>query len=373
MPRRLVLSLLAVALLHLTLACQPQSESLSDRAAAAPPKPLGDTVPEFGPSAMVLHEAPNGDIWVGSWDQGAFRYDGKAIVRYDTADGLPALRVNDILSDKSGNIYFGTPQGISKFDGKAFLTLPEVQRLSESEPWVPSPDDLYFKGQEGSYGPLRYDGKWLHNMRFPKHYMADEYFKENAGHAWSPYDLYCIYRDPQGNMWFGTGNFGLSRWDGKHLEWMYEDHLQFTPSGGSFGIRSVFQDREGYYWICNTRYRYRFEAPDAPGKVEEREGNRLLRYKREPGIQGLKAPDGQDHVYFFNMIQDPQGDLWMVTYDDGIFRYDGQSTTQYIVQDGGKEYTTYAIMRDSTGNIWVGTHEGGVFRLDGEQFRRFRP
>ncbi|MFN8394194.1 MAG: two-component regulator propeller domain-containing protein [Bacteroidia bacterium] len=134
----------------------------------------------------------------------------------------------------------------------------------------------------------------------------------------------------------------------------------------------MFQDREGSYWICNSKYRYRMEDPDAAGKVEERDGNRLLRYKREPGIQGLKTPDGQDHIYFFGMVQDAQGDLWMVTYDDGIFRYDGKTVSRYPVQDSGKDYTTYSVLLDRSGNIWVGTHEGGLFRFDGKDFRRVR-
>ncbi|MBK6838526.1 MAG: hypothetical protein IPG90_09810 [Bacteroidetes bacterium] len=39
--------------------------------------------------------------------------------------------------------------------------------------------------------------------------MADDYFKQFPNKAWSPYEVYYIYSDSKGTMWFGTSNFGV--------------------------------------------------------------------------------------------------------------------------------------------------------------------
>ena len=44
-----------------------------------------------------------------------------------------------------------------------------------------------------------------------------------------------MYRDRKGHVWFGTGIFGICRFDGQSLDWMYEGHLTECEGGGWFG------------------------------------------------------------------------------------------------------------------------------------------
>ncbi|MEO5583366.1 MAG: two-component regulator propeller domain-containing protein [Saprospiraceae bacterium] len=52
-----------------------------------------------------------------------------------------------------------------------------------------------------------------------------EFYKNNPNSPYSPYEIYTIYKDSKGNIWFGTSNFGICRYDGKSLSWRYEKHL----------------------------------------------------------------------------------------------------------------------------------------------------
>ena len=47
-------------------------------------------------------------------------------------------------------------------------------------------------------------------------------------------------------MWFGTSVFGACRFDGKSIKWMYENNLTIGLNGGTFGIRSIFEDKKGF-------------------------------------------------------------------------------------------------------------------------------
>ena len=66
----------------------------------------------------------NYNFWFGSKEQGLYRYDGKYLRHFTMKDGLCDNRILSIQEDKSGNMYFDTGGGISKFDGQAFSTLP---------------------------------------------------------------------------------------------------------------------------------------------------------------------------------------------------------------------------------------------------------
>ena len=196
--------------------------------------------------------------------------------------------------------------------------------------------------------------------------MADDYFRRFPNKAWSPYEVYKIYKDSKGTMWFGTSNFGLCRYDGETLSWLYEDHLTNTPQGGSFGIRSILEDSKGKYWFCNTRYRYDI----SPETIQE-DRKVLIKYKTEMGIAGIKTGDGRDHFYFMSIVEDDKGDLWMATYDQGVWRYDGENVTHYAVKDGDKAVTLFSIYKDRLGGLWLGTHESGLYKFNGVTFEKF--
>ena len=162
------------------------------------------------------------------------------------------------------------------------------------------------------------------------------------------------------------GRSGACRYDGKSFDWLYEDHLTNAPNGGSFGIRSIVEDKEGKFWICNTRYRYNV-SPSNPA------GNGLVQYKQEKGIGDLKPLVGADDFYFAAVAQDNQRDLWMTTYGAGAWRFDGQRITRFPVEDGSKGAHIQSIYKDNRGDLWLGTNDSGAYRFNGKAFEKFRP
>jgi ligand-binding sensor domain-containing protein len=130
----------------------------------------GDTVSELDKTIFIVFQANNNDYWFGSDGQGVFRYDGKTIFHFATKDGLCNNRIREIKEDKSGNIFFTTLEGISKFDGQKFTTLPVI----ESTEWKLEQDNLWFNGP-GENGPYRYDGESLYHLEFPKHYNTPQF------------------------------------------------------------------------------------------------------------------------------------------------------------------------------------------------------
>lgn len=59
----------------------------------------------------------------------------------------------------------------------------------------------------------QYDGKSLHRLEFPRTKAGDEFIarfprSEFPNVKSSPYDVYTIYKDSKGSVWFGTATVG---------------------------------------------------------------------------------------------------------------------------------------------------------------------
>lgn len=356
-------------LLTVLSSCHGQNTSNIENAKISPQNStiaIGDTVSELDKSIWVIFQDKNNHYWFGSDGHGVYRYDGKTILHFSTKDGLLNDRIRGIQEDKSGNIFITSLDGINKFDGNTVTTLP----VTESNEWRLDPNDLWFSvlGKKEESGPYRYDGKTLYHLKFPKHYMEDEYYAVNGKRSWSPYEPYTIYKDSKGNIWFGTAEFGICRYNGKSLSWMYEKHLTLIEGGGSFGIRSIIEDKEGKFWFCNTSYRYTI----LPMSLTEHDKT-LINYEREKGINNFKTPEGKDMIYFMSAIKDNNDDLWMVTYEQGVWRYDGKNMNHYSVKDGSNDITLFSIYKDNQGDLWLGTHEAGIYKFNGKTFEKFKP
>jgi ligand-binding sensor domain-containing protein len=329
---------------------------------------IGEVVSELDNAIFLIFQAKSGDFWFGTNGNGVYRYDGKTARHFTAKDGLSDSQIREIQEDPLGKIYFSTQEGgVFRFDGKQFEKLVAVKGE-----WKLEPDDIWFKGESLTNGPYRYDGKTLFRLDFPKHYLEDEYYAQGGTRKWSPYEVYKIYKDKRGHVWLGTSNFGLCRWDGKSHRWMYEREQLEVEGGGWFGLRSIFEDKSGAFWICNSKYRYQIEPGDPAEPTAEEKAKSLLRYKRKEGLATLKSVEGKDSVFFMWILEDKKGDLWLTTHGEGVYRYDGKKVTHYPTMAGDKVITLFSMYEDRQGDLWLGTHAYGAMKFNGRTFERFQ-
>lgn len=334
-----------------------QSEKPVERA-------LGKAATKLGNKIMVVYQDTNQHYWFGGAQEGVYRYDGENLVVFNVQDGLCSHSVLGIQEDGDGNIYFDTTEGISKFDGQSFQTLSPVVSRAASGGWELNASDLWFRMGWDKNGPYRYDGEVLYQLEFPKIERAAEFRAEFPNADWSPYGLYSLYQDSKGVVWFGTAALGVCRYDGNSISWLYERQLTETPNGGDFGIRSIVEDKDGYFWFCNSRFRY-----DVSSEVTD---NAQVKYQREVGVGATTIKNNEvEYPYFMSIESDDDGDLWMTTYDDGVWRNDGEKLVHYPVKSGNENVLLFSIYKDRQGTLWLGSHNNGVFKFDGTSFAPF--
>ena len=173
-----------------------------------------------------------------------------------------------------------------------------------------------------------------------------------------PYTVFGIDKDKSGNIWFGTVCAGAFRYDGTSFLWIGEEELSTLPDGRVPGVRSMIQDREGYFWLSNFKSKYKI-TPTLPQGYEKVKAVELSEEYKS------KLP------YFNSGLVDNTGDLWMVTYGEGLWKYDGSKLHNYELSNGKEKLLLMCILQDSDGTIWLGTNNDGVYKQNGDNFVKF--
>ena len=148
---------------------------------------------------------------------------------------------------------------------------------------------------------------------------------------------------------------------------LLELHIGSNGRSRSFGIRSIIEDSQGYYWVCNTNYRYTFKD-----SILVSDEINFLDYNKEKNSFSIDESSPKLPIYFLSIIEDDNKNIWMVTYDDGVYRYDGKKLDHYPLISQGRKVLAFTIYKDITGDIWIGTHNAGIMKLDVEGFIRVK-
>ena len=291
----------------------------------------GDTVKELGNSIMVVYQDRKNFYWFGSWETGVYKYDGNEIVNYTTKHGLLNNRIDEIKEDKFGNIYFGSANStssISKFNGNNFTTLTAVP----SENWKLQSTDIWFEYSYGNTGKVyRYDGITLFELQFP-----------NPPNSSNPFDIYSIYKDRKGNIWFVTDGYGICKYDGKTFF-----HITKKDGLPDNNVADIHEDKKGNIWI-GTFY----------GGVSMYDGKTFNNYTENGIIEGIEA---------YNFCEDKSGNIWFSVEKIGVYQYNGKSFTKFTTKDGLATNGIQSIFEDKKGQIWFGTWSG-ISLYDGYSF-----
>jgi len=280
-----------------------------------------------GPShSRVSHivQDDQGFLWFGTED-GLQRYDGYALreYRYDprNPNGPGAVRTRSLLKDRSGRLWVGY--------------------------------DL--ASGSASYGFLdRYDP----TTEIFTHYGPD-------GALFSE-PISDISQDREGTLWFSTDQ-GLTRRNPVTGQTIRYQHQVDNPASLSSNlVRSAFEEKDGTFWVATTKGLDRFD----------RQTEKVVQHIPLPREFPIYEPNP---VLQVSLCEDHSGVLWVIfSYGYGLARVDRQAGTLtfYSLDGTGKDNTIQsgarAIHEDQDGTLWIGTTANGVLKLDRDRKRFLR-
>ena len=297
-----------------------------------------------------------GNYWFGTNGAGVYRYDKKIVTQFTVRDGLADNQVINIQEDDGGNIWFGAGTfGISKFDGKKITTLTNNVKITNGTEadWKSKKDDLWFYAGGGVF---RYSNPSLDYLPFAP---SASNVQMNAPFSLSRHGVYCILKDKNGDLWFGTQSEGVCKYDGKKLTWFKEKGL----SGPA--VLGLFEDSKGNLWFGNNGAGlFQYDGKTLTNFTEEKGLNNAdFRASGKPGLGTLAR------VYSIN--EDNTGNIWIGTVDAGVWKYDGSNLTNYTTKDGLTSNAVNTIYKDKNGELWFGTDGDGICKFNGARFNEF--
>lgn len=269
-------------------------------------------VPKNGFSNAYLDK--DGTIWFSSNGGGIYHYDGKAFKNYTEENGLSSNQVYSITSDHKNNMWFGTQNGLTKYDRKQFEHIP-------------------LPYQDTTTG-------WISTV-YP---------------TLSPNAAYALATDNNNNLWIGTGGAGAYCYDGKSFKsYLTEIGQKQEDSLFHNWIPFIRKDNKGKMWFASMTH----------GGVNQIDGKEMTQYLIKDGLS-------EDQIR--TIYCDKTGKIWFGfngNRNSGLTVYDNSSFKTYSIEDGLCNQRIRAIYEDKKGNLWLGAGMGNLCIFDGQKFSEF--
>ena len=274
-----------------------------------------------------IHMDQRGNLWIGTNHYGVIKQYGNSLEYFTDDEGFIGSRINGIVEDKDGNIWIGSSQGLTKYDGVNFTNYTEKDGLIHNDVWslmLDSNNTLWIGTLEGV---SRFDGTTFSDFSLPKENL------EEVIPILSKNRIGSILEDKSGAIWFGTDGYGITKYDGK-------DFSFFTTKDGlpDNNTSDLLQDAKGNIWI-GTMF----------GGLSRFDGANFTNFTKEGTINGVEVG---------SLFEDSKGNIWFSAEHEGVYRYDGTDFELFAEKGGLVSNGIISISEDKHGHILLGGWKG---------------
>ncbi|NND06006.1 MAG: response regulator [Saprospiraceae bacterium] len=249
-----------------------------------------------------------------------------------------------MIQDRYGFMWFGTNNGLNRFDSYDFKVFQN--RLDDSSSISSNQINDLDERPNGDIW-IATDGGGVNLFHRRQECFTALRNDPNDHNSVASNFISCIVEDSYGYLWIGTEGQGL---DVYSVEDRKFDHYTTATSATlrDNHIQCIFEDDKRQIWIgTKSGQLYKFD----------RDKNSFRKYRIFKEDQITELSSGIRTIF-----QDQDLKLWIGTSGEGVFTYDLSSNAFKPFSDklDLSNKTIYAICQDIEDNIWIGTENGGV-------------
>ena len=296
-------------------------------------------------------------------------------------EGLPHSSVYSITQDKKGFMWFGTADGLCRYDGSILKTFKYTARYENDvinnfirgKILEDKTGNIWYCNEAGIY-------KWdniQEVVMLIKSFDQKEF--NNTG-------FQSVFMDEDNCMWLFNINYGIYRFNITNGE-MILYPFPYKIDLSDIILHSVTTDNVGNIWLrigsknepfvmFNTKthqYTKQLEA-DPPETIFFDKQKKILAYNSRLVIDGKTVPKiingKQIAFYSFDGITDNYGRLWMTARGNGLFYYEERNGLFHEFRHDNSKIKslpfdlTSCLFIDRNENLWIGLDGAGVAKLD---------
>jgi ligand-binding sensor domain-containing protein len=263
--------------------------------------------------------------------------------------------------DRKGNVWF-TTRGSSPFVQSFRLFGSRVDHpcvLNTCKHQLGNPNDLA-----------------AHNKEIHASLFTNTLHETQNGFAFS-----SVLEDKEGNIWFGTWNDGVYRYDARgvsldpstaHLrnDQYFITRFSCTDMLSKSAILTIYQDKTGKIWFGTDTNDSTFRGHGVfcfDPSASHAGSWHVSQFTTKDGLCN-KSPFSNNIISSIN--EDNAGRIWFGG-DGGVSYYDGSSFTTVSKKEGVYDDHVGFILKDRSGKMWFGTWNLGLYCYDGGKIRNF--
>lgn len=272
----------------------------------------------------------------------SLNYNNLTFEHLSIEHGLSQITVHSILQDSKGFLWFGTEDGLNRYDGYSFTIYrhdpSDSNSISDNFIWSiieDSDSNIWVGTNSGGLNKYSY-----RENSFFSYSKIDTNNKSPLGN-----NVRVLFEDSEDNLWIGTNNSGLYKLNKSAKKIEKIDLLE----NQKLSIRALCQDQSGAIWIgTNNRGLFSYNTR-----------NNTLNHFPILSNDSLKIQNNS----IWALSCDKQNNIWVGTYNSGLYKFD-RKVNRFIeyLNTGHKNSiinnNITSIIIDEKNNPWICTEDG---------------
>lgn len=311
-------------------------------------------------TCLDIFQDREGFMWFGTID-GLNKYNGYEFQIYRTILNNPHSisnnRINAITEDSQGNLWVGTDNGLNVFDknSERFYKINLHQTKAADGNFREVINGLLFDKKTNTLWVVSKNGaiKLLLNSKLGSDYETLKFIhythKSKDKSSIDSNDVTSVLKDNRGTVWLGTKSGNLHRYNSKTnnftryaIDFESNQYLDHLP-------KQILLDKDGDFWIGNDL-------------------SHLFLYQTTKN-QFRKVSPVTRSIPIFDLYQDKKGTIWVSTDGDGIYLLDKKKgLLQHLKHNPDDPFSlsnnqASKVLEDKRGIYWIASYNTGVSKL----------